>query len=193
MNKKKIFIILLSIITAFFLLFSSVWLFCYHIVWKPHIPTDVVGLKIDKDSKSRHTYYSTPDDEKYRQFTFSVPWYGNFHCVCSYTSGINFDENNFVINDDGEKEIIPTPISGSKFIFSIIMPISMSGKAQKIICDIQPMPNDEKYAESAYFELDINGKLQNMDNYSKKEIALYNDSLPEVLEIIDLMKEQFDF
>ena len=33
------------------------------------------------------------------------------------TAGINFDDNNFIINENGEKEIIPTAISGSDYFF----------------------------------------------------------------------------
>lgn len=193
MKRKKIYITIISIILILILLFSGTWIYCYYAVWKPHIPTNISKLEIDKNSSARRTYYRTPDDEKNRQFTLSLPWFGNFHCVCSYTSGINFDDNNFIINENGEKEIIPTAISGSDYFFSILLPVTMTGKIKQIVCNVQPVSSNKKYAESAYFEMSLDGSLKNKEMYNQKELALYNDSLPEILEITDLMKEQFKF
>ena len=69
----------------------------------------------------------------------------------------------------------------------------MTGKIKQIVCNVQPVSSNKKYAESAYFEMSLDGSLKNKEMYNQKELALYNDSLPEILEITDLMKEQFKF
>ncbi len=179
--KKKSIIITILLILIICALYAGTWLFYYLAVWMPHVTEDA-HHKIRKDKVSRTTAYEVAPDDRYDSYSIIIPWFGSFHCYCTMSSAIGFDEDKFVIDENGEKSYSYHTMSGSDFDYNMTAPVKMNGKIDTYYFNVNPFT--DKYTGAAEFVLDKEGNLLNEEELSKKEIEMYQDASSELKAFI---------
>lgn len=195
MKKKKkaiVFTILSLFIIA--LLYIGVWLFYYYVIWMPHVVKEA-RYKIDKDSVARKTAYSIEPDERYDTYTISIPWFGSFNCSIKMSGAVGFDDDNYILKEDGDKEYPLHTMSGSDFNYHMIAPLNWKGHIKEYHFNVTPYSEKScsKYNSSAEFLINKNGKLLNESDLSQKQIEMYEEANTEIKEIIEKANSRFNF
>ena len=184
-KKKKILIWIVSILLGGALLYSGAWLYFYYAVCLPHMPAESYGFKIDEDlpQSAGGTNYTADIGDKYWFGCYFVPHFGNFHCSFTITTSTGIDDDHCIVNEDGSVDYIPYNMSGSAFSVSMIAPLRFNGSIKYYIFDVSKMTETDW---SSYLVLDANGKLLNEDEQTAADLAIYRETLLELMEFIEV-------
>lgn len=194
--KKKKKAILFTILSLFIivLLYIGVWFFYYCVLWMPHVVKEA-RYKIEKDSVARKTAYSIEPDERYDTYTISVPWFGSFNCCIKMSGAVGFDDDNYIINEEGEIGYPLHTMSGSDFDYHMIAPLNWNGHIKEYHFNVTPYSEKSslKYNSSAEFLINKNGELINESDLSPNQMEMYDEAYDEIKHIIEKANSCFNF
>ncbi|MBR3044429.1 MAG: hypothetical protein IKI45_08105 [Oscillospiraceae bacterium] len=189
--KKKPVIIVVSIAAGIAIIYCFAWAYLKHFVWMPHLPADITEYTVEKSFA--RTYYRSPPDDKYYNYTISTPGLFNFPWYCSFNviSGIGTDDEHVLVSEDGSVQYIPFPMSGSDFTYSFGGHLGLNGKINLYVCSVNSYSYDDQFPKSAFFLFNHELELEETANYTEQEIALYHRTKPELENLRDNMNKLF--
>ena len=189
--KKKPVIIILSVAALIALIYIGTWLCLKNFVWMKHLPADISGFTIEKTFN--RTYYRSPPDDKYYNYTMSTPSLFNFPWYCTFDAigGIGTDDEHVIVSENGAVQYIPYPMSGSDFDYSFAGHLGIDGRIHTFACNINSYSSDNQFPKCALILFNSDLSAQNAENMNEQERALYSKVLPEIKELRDNLYRVF--
>ena len=190
--KKKPLIVALSVVAGIVLVYCASWFFFYNAICKPLIPTELTGFMVEENDYTKHTRYTC--DENGYSYTLNIPHFGRYSCFVQVTSNLIMPSPDEIEQYSLSEEDAQAKLeSGSKFMYSLRIPIGWNGKMRSISVNSSVLSEEDipKYGMGMLFAYDTNGEMKGKDDLSNQELEMYREANEEIQEIIQDTKRIF--
>ena len=198
--KLKPLIITLSVMASIAVIVKGCYVYLdyrwdkyYENVLAPHLNNPALSVA-SSEPKSGTQYGTSPaNDEKGFSYTLIVPPKRHYECYGCVTPSLGMGEDNPAdYNEDGEYIGQMTPLSGDRFLCSMGVSVDKQGDISVYYFEISKIERNQGIPVGDY-EIDRDGNLQNENNLSEDEKAIYHEMFPTMKYCINQFNHIFSF